>query len=122
MPVVKDKYRKTKKYYLAFSALVAAANSRSLLTYTGIANLTGLSNKGSRMASEVGQLLGEIGEDEQKAGRPQLTALVVYKGDGTPSYGFYKLARQLGLLTGTSKSAEKAFMVKEQTKLFDYWK
>jgi hypothetical protein len=48
------------------------------------------------MASEVGQLLGEIGENEKKAGRPQLIALVVYKGDGTPSYGFYKLARQLG--------------------------
>jgi hypothetical protein len=120
--VVTPKYRGKKQYFLAYSALVAAAHSRSLLTYAGIAHLTGLPTKGSVMAKEVGHLLGEISEDENDTGRPLLSALVVYKGDGTPSYGFYKLARQLGMLAGTSKTAEKAFTIKEQTKLFDFWK
>ncbi len=44
--------------FLAFSALVAAANTRSLLTYTGVANLTGLPNAGAVMAAAVGRPLG----------------------------------------------------------------
>ena len=72
------------------------------------------------MAKEVGHLIGEISEDEHDARRPLLSALVVYKGDGAPSFGFYKLARKLGMLARTSKSAEKAFANKEQTKLFDF--
>lgn len=121
-PVVADKYRGKKEYFLAYSALVAAAHSRSLLTYAGIAHLTGLPTRGQDMANKVGHLVGEISEDEHNAGRPLLSALVVYKGDGTPSFGFYKLARKLGMLAGSSKSAEKAFTNKEQTNLFEFWK
>jgi hypothetical protein len=122
MPVVKDKYRGSTKYALAYSALIAAAHSRNLCTYTGIAHLTGLTPKGSAMGKQVGHLVGEISEEEHDAGRPMLSALVVEKDTGMPSSGFYNLARDSGLLSGTTKTAKKAFLSKEQTKLFDCWK
>ena len=122
MPVVEDKYRGKKEYALAYSALIAAAHSRNMCTYTGIAHLTGLTPKGSAMGKQVGHLVGEISEDESKAGRPMLSALVVEKETGMPSFGFYDLGQKLGLLAGTTKTAKKAFLNKEQTKLFDFWK
>ena len=59
------------------------------------------------MDQQVGHLVGEISEDEHNAGRPMLSALVVEKDTGMPSSGFYDLARELGLLTGTTKSDKK---------------
>lgn len=58
MPVVSDKYRSKKEYLLAHAALVLAAHSRSFLTYTGIAELTGLPDIAGQMSQAVGQLLG----------------------------------------------------------------
>ena len=59
MALVADKYRGKKEYFLAHSALVTAAHSRSLLTYAGIAHLTGLPTQASSMAKQVGHLVGE---------------------------------------------------------------
>jgi hypothetical protein len=122
MTVVKDKFRGTKAYALAYSALIAAAHNRSMCTYTGIAYLTGLPTVGMAMASQVGHLVGEISEDEHKAGRPMLSALVVEKDSGLTGGGFFALARGLKALTGSSKSDEDRFLKKEKTKLFDFWK
>jgi hypothetical protein len=119
--VVRDKYRGKKEYFLAYAALVLAAHSRSFLTYTGIARLTGLPEKGGRLQQTVGQLLGEIGEDEHKWERPILSALVVDKRTGTPSFGFYTLTDSLKLTNGLSKAKRKDFMQKEQSKLFAFY-
>lgn len=121
MPVVPDTYRRSTKYALAYSALVLAAHSRSMITYAGIARLTGLPATGNPMAKEVGRLVGEISEDEVVDGRPMLSALVVEKDTGHPGKGFFSLARNLKKLVGMSASAEKAFLKKEKTKLFDLW-
>jgi hypothetical protein len=121
VPLVKDKYRGKKEYLLAHAALVLAANSRSFLTYTGIARLTGLPEVAGQLGQTVGHLLGEIGEDEHSLGRPILTALVVDKTSGAPSYGFYKLTDALELTKGYSKTEKKEFMQKEQTKLFKFY-
>ncbi len=120
--IVKPHYRNEKPYFLAFAALINAAHSRGLLTYTGIAHLTGLSPVGQSMGKQVGHLIGEISEDEHLAGRPLLSALVVDKIDGMPSFGFFNLARKLGLLKSTSKNAEREFRRKQQTALFECWK
>ncbi len=110
------------QYALAYSALIAAAHNRSLCTYTGIAYLTGLPTIGAAVGKQVGHLVGEISEDEHNAGRPMLSALVVEKGTGMPSSGFYDLAQNLGLLRGTTKTAKKVFLRNQQTKLFAFWK
>lgn len=119
--VIKTVYRKQKEYYLAHAALVLAAHSRSFLTYTGIARLTGLPERGNQLQRDVGQLLGEIGEDEYMDKRPILSALVVQKIGGKPSFGFYKLTDQLGITKGMSESKKTAFLQKQQSELFKFY-
>jgi len=121
MSVVPDTYRRTPKYGLAYSALIMAAHSRSMLTYTGIARLAGLAQAGNPMATQVGRLVGEISEDEVTQGRPMLSALVVEKDTGQPGEGFFKLARDLKIFDRTSKSAKRKFLSKEKSKLFTVW-
>jgi len=73
------------------------------------------------MAREVGQVLGEISEDEHAAGRAMLTAVAVaqdsFRGDG-----FYKLARNLGLPKADASAAEElAFWMAEERKVYEAW-
>lgn len=58
----------------------------------------GIYPRGNGMARKTGILLGEISEDEHRAGRPLLSCLVRRGKDGKPGNGFYVLARQLRLL------------------------
>jgi hypothetical protein len=122
MPVVKEKYRGSREYALAYAALIQAAHSRGMATYAGIAHLTGLPTRGQAMASQVGHLVGEISEDEVGRGRPMLSALVVEKDTGRPGRGFYLLARNLGKLNGSSNTVEKKFLRKEKATLYEVWK
>jgi hypothetical protein len=74
-----------------------------------------------QLGQTVGNLLGEIGEDEHSLGRPILTAIVVDETSGAPSYGFYKVTDGLELTRGYSQAKKKKFMQKEQTKLFKFY-
>ncbi len=121
MSVIKSVYRGRKEYLIAHAALVLAAHSRSLLTYTGLAQLTGLPSRGNRLQQTVGQLLGEIGEDEFDAQRPILSALAVDKRTGLPSFGFSKLTDALGLTKGMSRTRRIAFLRRQQTELFEFY-
>jgi hypothetical protein len=80
MPVVADKYRGSKEYLLVYSELIRAARYRGTTTYQAISEIMGLPLRGSYMGKEVGQMLGEIVEDEFNQGRPMLTAIVVGGG------------------------------------------
>jgi alkylated DNA nucleotide flippase Atl1 len=73
MSVFKDKYRGTTGYFHVTAELVRAAQYRGVTTYQDIAVIMGLPLSGSHMAKEVGQVLGEISEDEVTAGRPMLS-------------------------------------------------
>lgn len=42
------------------------------------------------------ELLGQLSEDEDAAGRGMISVLVVYKSDPMPGPGFFKLAARLG--------------------------
>jgi hypothetical protein len=122
MLVVPKTYNDTPRYDLARAALIMAANSRTLFTYTGIAELVGFPTVAHQMISTVGRLIGEISDRESEEGRPMLSAIVVDKNSGLAGPGFFKLVRDRNLLTSTSKAAEKRFLDKEKTKVFDYWK
>lgn len=122
MAIVHNRYRGTKEYGLAYSALISAAHSGGMITYAGIARLTGLPDKGSVMAGRVGHLLGEISEDEVNQGRPMLSAVAVEKDTGLAGRGFFKLARKLNQLNGTSNTDMKNFLSKEKRKLYDFWR
>lgn len=67
MTIVKAKYRGTTKYFHVMAELVRAAQYRGLTTYQDIAVIMGLPLSGSHMGREVGQVLGEISEDEVAA-------------------------------------------------------
>ncbi|HUJ39263.1 MAG TPA: hypothetical protein VLW54_01855, partial [Candidatus Acidoferrales bacterium] len=90
--------------------------------YEGIARLTGLPQQGAAMAGQVGQLLGEISEDEVNYKRPMLSALVVEKNTGQTGKGFFKIAIKLNRLTKSSKSARRAFLAKEKRALYEFWR
>ncbi len=121
MTIVKSKYRGTKSYFLAFAELITAAHYHGVVYYQQIAQLTGLPLSGNYMGRELGQLLGEISEDEFLQGRPMLSALAV-SSQGKPSEGFYELARQLGKLKSEAEADEPAFRENECKALYETWK
>jgi hypothetical protein len=82
-----SKYRGTKEYLLAYAELLQAARYRGVMTYQAVAQIMGLPLTGNNMGREVGQLIGEISQDEVQNGRPMLSALVVGTS-GVPGEGF----------------------------------
>jgi len=119
MAIVTDKYRGTPDYFRVFSELVEAAEYQGVTTYQDIAVIMGLPLKGSYMGREVGHILGEISEDEVKAGRPMLSAIAV-SVDGKPGQGFFSLARDLGRLAESEDKA--AYWEKEKLLAYEVWK
>lgn len=72
------------------------------------------------MGREVGQVLGEISEDEVNEGRPMLSAIAVSK-DGTSSEGFFGLAESLGRLTERDAVTDKRFWENERKAVYKIW-
>lgn len=121
MTAIGSRYRGTIDYQRVTAELVTAARYRGTTTYQAIAVLLGLPLKGSHMGREVGQVLGEISEDEHKVGRPMLSAVAV-NAAGRPGQGFFALARQLGRLDeGASKDEERNFWEGERDRVHGLW-
>ena len=79
----------------------------------------GLPQSGSHMGKEVGWILGEISEDEVRAGRPMLSSVAVgVSGKAGP--GFFGLARDLGRLD--QNQAESAFWKEELLAAYSAWR
>jgi hypothetical protein len=119
--IVPDKYRGTTTYQLVVCRLLTAARHRGYVTYQEIAKVMGLPLTGSHMGSQTGWILGEISEDEHNVGRPMLSA-VALSVRGKPGPGFFKLARDLGLLDTEAGDPEMAFWEEQRTALYDLWK
>jgi hypothetical protein len=69
MAIVADKYRGTQTYSLVYCRLLNAARKKEGVPYEEIGQIMGLEAQVG-MAKEIGQLLGEINEDEHNNGRP----------------------------------------------------
>jgi len=119
MSAVKNKYRGTTTYVHVLAELVRAAQYRGLTTYQDIALIMGLPLKGSHMGAQAGHILGEISEDEVRAGRPMLSAVAVGVG-GKPGPGFYELARTLQ--RPGADSDDPTFWERELTAVYNAWK
>ena len=120
--VMKDKYRGTRKYYHVFAELIRAAQCKGFVRYKYLAFIIGLPIRGHNLASELGQVLGEISEDEHISGRPMLSAVAVNE-NGEPGEGFYTLANSLGLLPDNANDNDKtAFWQNELKKVYKTWR
>lgn len=101
----------------AKAALVERARLRGMMTYSELAEAItaiDLSAHDVRLFS----LLGQLSEEEYKAGRGMISALVVHKhGDMEPGLGFYDLAKELGLDT----SDRLACWIGQVHQVHDYW-
>ncbi|MFX0199082.1 MAG: hypothetical protein ACFFCW_23415 [Candidatus Hodarchaeota archaeon] len=113
MTTVGSKYRGTKEFLLIYSKLITAASFRGFVSYTNVARILGTDSPGHHMARQVGQVLGEISEDEHRVGRPMLSAVAV-STSGYPGEGFFKLAHDLGRLFSTNKDGEHDFWISER--------
>ncbi len=121
MPIVPNKYRGKKEYLMTISELINAARYSGTTTYQEIALIAGLPLRGSHMGREVGQILGEIAEDEVSQGRPMLSAIVVGV-NGKPGEGLFSLAKEFGKLTDESEEGKQKFYEQEQKACYDTWR
>lgn len=119
MSVVKSRYRGSTKYFHVLAELVRAAQYRGLTTYQDIAVIMRLPVSGSHMGRETGQILGEISEDEVRAGRPMLSSVAV-DVRGKVGEGFFNLARELGRLNAGANESE--FLERERTATYEAWR
>jgi hypothetical protein len=79
-----------------------------------------MSNIGDR--THLASILGEIATYEHEQGRPLLPVVVVLKETGMPGQGFFSLARDLGLHTGTGSNDDMEFFVEEVKRVHKTWK
>ena len=117
MTTVGERYRGSIAFLRVYRELMTAAECRGIVRYMTIASHIGIDTPGNRMAREVGQVLGEVSEDEHNAGRPMLSAVAV-SSEGKPSEGFYVLARKLGKLASEDKAAAESFWRTEQQAIY----
>ena len=78
----------------------------------------GLPLSGNYMGKEVGLILGEISEDEVRAGRPMLSSVAV-GANGKAGSGFFGLAGEFGRLDQTEN--ESVFWKKELLAAYSAW-
>ncbi len=112
------KYRGSIEYALVYNELITAARYRGTVTYQEIAKLMGIPLAGGYMAKLIGEILGEISEDEVAHGRPMLSAIAVGVS-GLPGDGFYNWAREIGRLTTQTNDQ---FWTEEKKAVYDTWK
>ena len=119
MTTIGSQYRGTREFLLVYCALIRAARARTLLHYKDVATLIRVPQAGHHMARQVGQVLGEISEDEHRLNRPMLSVVAVNEA-GYPGDGFFKLARRLGRLPHDGAD-EQAFLETERKRVYDTW-
>lgn len=114
-----SRYRGTTVYVHVLAELVRAAQYRGLTTYQDLAVIMGLPLRGAYMGKEIGEILGEIVEDEVSAGRPMLSAVTVGV-TGRPGPGFFNFAREIGRMGPTQ--TEDEFWRQEREAVYEAWR
>ncbi len=107
-----------------YEKLIRVARAQSIISYEDLNEQLqlGLNFEMPPDRDLLGVWLGEISEDEVKAARHMLSALVGHKegaGVGDPGKGFYKFAKALGVYPGGD---DLGFWAREVKWLHDYWK
>ena len=120
MALVADKYRGTQIYCLVYCRLLNAAKEKEGVSYEEIGQIMGLEIEAD-MAKEIGQLLGEINEDENKNGRPMLSAVAVEPTTKMPGEGFFDFAEKLNKFDGETEEDKREFWRDEIQRVYEIW-
>ena len=97
--------------------LQRVAARRGMIAYSELSNQM-TSIRIDAFGLPMSEMLGEIAEAEDDAGRGLLTVIVVHKtGDQEPGVGFYEMAEK----RGRNVSDRMALWVSEFKKVHDYW-
>jgi hypothetical protein len=99
--------------------LIEAARAKKVVYYSEIGEILNLSMNNPSHRKEIGRILGEISTEEDQAGRPLLSAVVVHKENHQPGKGFFQLARELGKQKPDEN--DDVFFAAELQKVFDKW-
>jgi len=94
---------------LVYSRLIDAAVHGRTVFYEEVAQILGKTQPGHHMGREVGQVLGEISEDEDKEGRPMLRAVAI-SAKGYSGEGFFELAKRLRGYSGSFSRGGEGFL------------
>ena len=106
-----------------YTHLKEVARNKETTSYSEIGPIVGITDFSDPYnRRRISEILGEISEYEHGCGRPMLSAVVILKGGSKPGAGFFTLARDLGLLTGTvGERAKLDFFDKELKKVHEFW-
>ena len=99
------------------------ARLKLLAPYQDAGAQVGLSMANPDHRRTLGQLLGRINQYEVDAGRPLLSAIVVYTGaEDLVGSGFFDYAESIGRLSPTAnRDEQQEFHAAEVTKVHDLW-
>jgi hypothetical protein len=102
-----------------YNQLIEVAHAGRTVSYCEVAGWLGRDINKPEDRSEIIQILNNIAFQENAAGRPLLTAVVVRPEIGYPGMGFFLLARELGF---NSDADERSYYGYELKKVHAYWK
>ncbi len=94
------------------------SRDRTVINYGDIVAMLEIDVNNPRDRNDVNMLLYDINRQEMKEGRPLLTAVVVRKDTLKPGRGFFRFAREEGLLLFGDKNT---FYLRERGRVHDYW-
>jgi hypothetical protein len=114
-------YRGTREYQVMYDKLVRAARNGGQVFHAEVTEILAESSAEGPTNEEITRLLREIAEDEHRAGRPLLTALVL-TGKGIPGNVFFATARTLSELASADPAEEMKFWMAEKAKVYETWK
>ena len=121
MTTARSTYRGTREYQLMYDKLVTAARTGQQVFHAEVSEILAGPSPDGPTLEEITRLLSEIAEDEHRAGRPLLTALVL-TGKSIPGNVFFTVARSLGKLASSEPAAEMAFWMDEKASVYEAWK
>ncbi len=102
-----------------YQKLIDVAKAGKTTTYETIADMLELNADDPEDRNEIGRILSEISCQENIAGRPMLSAVVIIPDIGYPGKGFFLLARDIGAMS--SSIDDRSFFAAELKRVHQYW-
>ena len=112
-------WKNAKEYFITYSILINAAQHAGVATYQEIAQACGLPTAGAFMGSIIGQILGQISQNELAHNRPFLSGIAVGV-NGKPGDGFYNWAKDSGVMKEGQDNI--SFLIELSHQIYEEWK